>query len=173
MRKILLLIMMLGATMMAWAQTLSGSGTEADPYLIQNDADWVTFAGLINDPETNASYRKKCYKQTNDINVTTMVGMTSSTYFNGTYDGDGHTMNVSLTSTEDYCAPFRYIYYGGKFRRINVTGSITTSGSYAAGLIGYMYYNTNYISYCRSSVTINRWKMPGRLTFWHWTRQEP
>ena len=155
MRKILLLIMMLGATMMAWAQTLSGSGTEADPYLIQNDADWVTFAGLINDPETNASYRKKCYKQTNDINVTTMVGMTSSTYFNGTYDGDGHTMNVSLTSTEDYCAPFRYIYYGSTFRRINVTGSITTSGSYAAGLIGYMYYNTNYISYCRSSVTIN------------------
>ena len=155
MRKVLLLIMMLTATTLTWAQTLSGKGTETDPYLIQNDTDWETFAGLINSASTNSSYRYKYYKQTADINVTTMVGTSGSYSFRGYYDGDGHTMNISLTSTGSYCAPFKYVNYGGVFRRLHITGTITTSGPCAGSLVGNYDDGTLKVINCWSSVTIN------------------
>ena len=65
-------------------QTLSGSGTEADPYTISSDLDWRLFCA-----ETNTL--GKYYKLTKDI----VVSETRSVYANafaGTFDGDGHTI---------------------------------------------------------------------------------
>lgn len=133
--------------------TLSGSGTAADPYLIGSDADWETFVSYINDK--GGSYRYKYYKLTADINVTSMVGKNNdSNAFKGTFDGDGHTLTVNLTSDgSTYCAPFRYVGYS-TFKRLHVAGTITSSGDCVAGLVGCQNYGPLNIYNCWSSVDI-------------------
>ena len=133
-------------------RTLYGSGTADDPYLIGSDIDWKTFANWINNE--NTTYRNKYYKLTADINVTTTVGTSEDNSFRGTFDGDGHTMTLDLTSEGDYWAPFRYGYNGVTLKRIHVAGTINTSHRYAAGLVGYQKYDLNIIN-CWNSVTIN------------------
>lgn len=133
-------------------RTLYGSGTADDPYQIGSDIDWETFANWINNE--NTTYRNKYYKLTADINVTTTVGTSEDNSFRGTFDGDGHTMTLDLTSEGDYWAPFRYGYNGVTLKRIHVAGTINTSHKYAAGLVGYQKYNLDIIN-CWNSVTIN------------------
>ncbi len=109
-----LLVAMLGSSG-AWALngTISGSGTEADPYLLEDAADWTEFA--------NAAYAASYWgsdvyvKMTADIGttdggdlqspVTTMIG-TSDKPFCGHFDGDGKTLTVNLTEGASYVAPF-------------------------------------------------------------------
>ena len=133
-------------------RTLYGSGTADDPYQIGSDIDWETFANWINNE--NTTYRNKYYKLTADINVTTTVGTSEDNSFRGTFDGDGHTMTLDLTSEGDYWAPFRYGYNGVTLKRIHVAGTINTNHRYAAGLVGYQKYDLNIIN-CWNSVTIN------------------
>lgn len=98
-RAAMTLLLVMFATIGARADegTLSGSGTAADPYLIGSDADWETFVSYINDK--GGQYRYSYYKLTADIKVTSMAGKSDDNYtFKGTFDGDGHTMTLRLTS---------------------------------------------------------------------------
>jgi len=134
-------------------RVLSGSGTATDPYLIGSVTDWETFVGWINNE--NSTYRSKYYKLTADINVTSTVGTSDNNSFRGTFDGDGHTITLNLTSDGDYCAPFRYCRSNATFKRIHIAGTINTSHKYAAGLVGSQNNSTLNITNCWSSVTIN------------------
>lgn len=156
-RAAMTLLLVMFATIGARADegTLSGSGTAADPYLIGSDADWETFVSYINDK--GGQYRYSYYKLTADIKVTSMAGKSDDNYtFKGTFDGDGHTMTLRLTSDGSaYCAPFRYVG-GSTFKRLHVAGTITSSVRYTAGLVAYQNsYNSNLnIINCWSSVDI-------------------
>lgn len=131
---------------------LAGSGTKNDPYMINSDGDWSTFAYLL---ENNYStYADKYYRLGADINVSEAACLSEEKPFRGTFDGDGHTMTLNLEATENYCAPFRYAN-GCNFKRLHVSGTITTNGyRYAGGLIAYAdgYYSNTYIDNCWSSV---------------------
>ena len=131
---------------------LAGSGTKNDPYMINSDGDWSTFAYLL---ENNYStYVDKYYRLGADINVSEAACLSEEKPFRGTFDGDGHTMTLNLEATENYCAPFRYAN-GCNFKRLHVSGTITTNGyRYAGGLIAYAdgYYSNTYIDNCWSSV---------------------
>ena len=154
-RAAMTLLLVMFATIGARADegTLSGSGTAADPYLIGSDADWETFVSYINDK--GGQYRYSYYKLTADINVSSMVGKNSDTNaFKGVFDGDGHTMTLSLTSDGSlYCAPFRYVG-GSTFKRLHVTGTITSSERYTAGLVAYQKSGDLKIINCWNSVDI-------------------
>lgn len=156
------------AAMLTMAQTamaaITGSGTADDPYLISSTEDWNTFANNVNN---GTSYSGQTVKLNADISVTTMVG-TWDNPFNGTFDGGGHTLNVTLNSGNQYVdedayygvAPFRFTN-GATIQFLVVTGIVTTSTrKYAAGLIGMTKGGTNTILNCISSVeiysTINR-----------------
>ena len=134
---------------------LAGSGTAADPYLIGSDMDWGTFVNWINNE--NSTYANKYYKLTADINVTSTVGTGSSSdkSFRGTFDGDGHTMTLNLTSDGDFYAPFRYCYNTVTFKRLHIAGTINSNHNYVGSLVGYQYNSTLNIINCWSSVTIN------------------
>ena len=134
-------------------KVLPGSGTVTDPYLIGSDTDWETFVGWINND--NSTYTNKYYKLTADINVTSMAGTSDDNSFIGTFDGDGHTMTINLTSDADYCAPFCYCGSNTTFKRLHIAGTINTSHRYAAGLVARQRNNTLNIINCWSSVTIN------------------
>ncbi|MBQ3805809.1 MAG: hypothetical protein II844_08420 [Prevotella sp.] len=135
---------------------LSGNGTEESPYLINNVTDWDAFVDYVNNE--NGNYGDKVYKLCADLNnVTTMVG-TDDAPFKGNFDGDGHTLNVNLSSDSKYCAPFRYISHA-TVRNLHVTGTITAGSETAneqnkfrGGLVGRA---SGIIRNCRSSVTIN------------------
>ena len=145
---------------------ITGSGTADDPYLISSTEDWNTFANNVNN---GTSYSGKTVKLNADISVTTMVGSWDNP-FNGTFDGGGHTLNVTLNNDSQYgdedayygVAPFRFTN-GATIQFLAVTGIVTTSTlKYAAGLIGMTKGGTNTILNCISSVEIystinNKW----------------
>ncbi len=70
-----------------------------------------------------------------DISVTTMAG-TESHPFTSIFDGNGHTLNVSYSGSDQGAAPFRYIS-GATIMNLIVDGSITTSAHHAGGLVGF------------------------------------
>ena len=161
---ILTLVAMLTMAQTAMA-AITGSGTADDPYLISSTEDWNTFANNVNN---GTSYSGQTMKLNADISVTTMVG-TYDNPFNGTFDGGGHTLSVTLNNDSQYgdedayygVAPFRFTN-GATIQFLVVTGIVTTSTrKYAAGLIGMTKGGTNTILNCISSVeiysTINKW----------------
>lgn len=150
------LLLVMFATIGARADegTLSGSGTDDDPYLIGSDADWETFVSYINDKGGN--YRFKNYKLTADIHVTSMVGKNDDTNaFKGIFDGNGHTMTLNLTTdgSSNFFAPFRYVG-GSTFKRLHIAGKITSNSYYVASLVGHHRWGTLNIYNCWSSVDI-------------------
>lgn len=148
----ILLLAVLGSTGAWAAASLSGSGTQSDPYMINSDADWETFVDWINNQ--NSTYGNKYYKLGDDINVSTMVGTSGLNTLHGEFDGDGHTITLDLTTSNDYCGLFRYAR-ATTIRRLHVAGTITTSAKYAGGLIGISTSDDVHIYNCWSSVTIN------------------
>ena len=141
------------AAMLTMAQT-----AWADDITISSTAEWNTFANNVNN---GTSYSGQTVKLNADISVTTMVG-TYDHPFNGTFDGGGHTLNVTLNNDSEYgdndayygVAPFRFTN-GATIQFLVVTGIVTTSTrKYAAGLIGMTKSGTNTIMNCISSVEI-------------------
>ena len=131
----------------AWAQSLTGSGTAADPYIINSDAAYEAFA------TKPAYWASGVYvRLTADVNTTKMVG-TSSNKFQGYFFGNGHTLTVNLSSSAEFCAPFRYAE-GATIMGLHTAGTVTTNSyKYGTGLIGEGGTNVT-IRNCWSSVTI-------------------
>lgn len=127
-----------------------GSGdSESDPYLISSPGNWNYLAEKV---RTGNTYSGKFFKLVTDITVNTMVGVSNSKYFGGTFDGGGNKLVFNYTSVQEYCAPFRYIH-GATIKNLQTAGTINASAKYAAGIAGYAQ-NINHITSCRSSVVI-------------------
>ena len=149
-----------------WTATgFPGSGSEAAPYIISSTEQWNLFASNVNNGNT---YNGKWFKLGADITVSTMAG-TYDTPFQGTFDGDGHTMNLAINATgivgtgHPYLAvaPFRYVN-GATFKNLHTTGTVTRtdysgeSNMAFGGLIGAVWqYRSATIIGCRSSVNVN------------------
>ena len=108
--------------------TLSGSGTKEDPYLIYSESDMRKMATQ----DTNGKY----YSLKNDLNYKVkeyyVIG-TVSRPFKGIFDGNGHTISNITLIGNDYLAMFGYnegIIRGLNIKNINVTGN-----QYVAGLV--------------------------------------
>lgn len=86
-----------------------GTGTAADPYIIENAADLKAVATNVNTSETATSgdeAYKKHYKLTTDIDLNnddwTPIGLTKDKGFQGTFDGDGHVVrNFKITASQN------------------------------------------------------------------------
>ena len=170
-----LLVAMLTA-LNAWATggMLTGNGSSMNPYIINDLADWNTFAGWLNNGTTAASYVGKYYKLGADIGtaenpVTMMASEYYSNPFRGNFNGNGHTITVALTRTDipegdehlQGLALFHYAGDGCNIHDLHVAGTINTCGKFGAGFIAYISNGSNSsfpkvvsISRCRSSVVI-------------------
>ena len=114
------------------APDFAGEGTQANPYRITSAADWNIFATRVSEGTT---YSGVYFQLTNDIAISTMVGTDMDHAFNGTFDGDGHTITATLNSSAAYCAPFAFTY-GATIKNLHTTGTINTSNSNAGGVVG-------------------------------------
>ena len=134
---------------------LSGSGTEYEPYIINNDYDWNAFAYHVNN---GTSYSGQFVQLNSDISVSTMAGSSEANSFQGTFLGDNKTLTFTKGSAEsafgeENCAPFRYVK-NATIQNLKVAGDIYTSKKYAAGLVARSYGTTNLTS-CLVSTAIH------------------
>ena len=119
-------------------------------YTISNSSDWTTLkTNVENGTVTNIDI----VKLNDDITVTSMVGTSDSKPFKGIFDGQGHTLTFNSTTSESYCAPFRYAN-GATFRNLKVSGTISTSNQFAAGFVGQITGNGCTFNNCVSNITI-------------------
>ncbi len=106
-------------------------------YLIGSVTDWKRFAAIVNsgtDPAANA-------KMIADVDLgddQTMIG-TSSMKYQGTFDGQAHTLTVNYSgSSKQFIAPFHYVD-GGTILNLRIDGIVSSSSEHLSGLIGKAY----------------------------------
>ena len=144
-----------------------------DTYTIHTATGWDAFCYLLANND-KGYFSGKTVKLGADIGtadapVTRMAGSPGHD-FTGTFDGDGHTLTVNISSDDitdgstQYVAPFRFVSNTkadpsdeadspAAFRNLHVTGNITTDKQFTGGLIGGCW-GTVSIENCRVSVTI-------------------
>jgi len=97
-----------------------GSGTQADPYLISDETDWVTFRDSV-----HSSHRwsiNKYFELSDDIDLTSLnfvVGPMPATAFYGNLNGNGFKLSVSVPL-------FGRIHTEGVVENLRVDGEIIT-----------------------------------------------
>ena len=137
-RAVLTLLLAVAGSSPAWAQQLSGSGTAEDPYLIQSDADWITFC---NKEVANESHPENVehFRLTADITATKY----RSKSFAGEFDGNGHTITINHNYNRDsWPGLFRaggtsFYIHDLKLQGIVYPGYANGSLSYGGALVGW------------------------------------
>ena len=118
-------------------QTLSGNGTEENPYIIADANDWYIFGKYINEDEANVSDKYYQLAKTFDNNnepITEMIATDKNKPFCGKLDGNGRTLHIALkASTDDGCAPFRYLK-AAIIKNLTVAGYAATSAKFGASI---------------------------------------
>lgn len=132
-RLLLVLLMLAGGPRwgsVACAQSLSGSGTEDDPYLINSADDWLRFVSDIENGGRPGgyNYNGKFVKLTADIEIGNRTVMFND--FRGTLDGDGHTMIVALSNY----AIFK-VTNSATIKNLRVSGTVNYSNKFAGSFI--------------------------------------
>ena len=103
--------------------TSTNAGTEGDPYIIADEADWVSFATWIK--EQHDGFTGEYVQLMADITVSTMVG-TSETPFSGTFLGNGHTITANITDTSN--GPHRRRHHHWRHARGSHCGLLARHG---------------------------------------------
>ena len=108
---------------------ISGSGTKEDPYIIKSSQELIDI--FKSSTDTKGMY----YKLSDDFNDTTEITepLTGSKNFEGTFDGNGKTVNVNINGNQSYVGLFGS--NNGQISNINVIGTISGS-NYVGGICG-------------------------------------
>ncbi|MBO4654531.1 MAG: hypothetical protein J5644_03185 [Bacteroidales bacterium] len=149
---------------LVYEKPLLGAGTETDPYLISSEADWYYLANRVNNGN---NFSGKFFRQTANIDVTTMVGVGMSKPFSGTYDGDGKTLNLNINTTSQFAAPFQYIV-DATIKNVVTTGTVYSTDHHLSGLVG-LTDGTCTIQNCRVSANVGGAQYSGGIVghCWH------
>ncbi len=105
-------------------------------YLLRSPKDYYVFASLIEAGKTDINA-----KLFTDINLSEtdypdlMIG-TEAKPFQGTFDGQGHTITYNYDFQDNYCGLFSFIH-NATIRNLRVEGDVVTSGIHFGALIGY------------------------------------
>lgn len=149
--------------------TLYGSANDAESgtYVIYDQDDMDAFVSYVNAGRNTAGVTFVISGTGNTYNVTSVIAApttvssysTNSPYissgvgFRGTFDGENNTINVTLNTSVSGTGLFGYLAPGGKVQNLNVSGSVTVSGSHDAigGVVGY---NSGIIDKVTSTVVV-------------------
>ena len=118
-------------------------------FTINNRVAWEKFCALVNGGNT-----KLAAKMTADVidAVNTMAG-TSARPYQGTFDGQGHSLSLGLFQKTEGAAPFAYVD-GATIKGLQTGGLISTSAKYAGGIVGVVKNSRSTVSDCQSDVLI-------------------
>ena len=127
-----------------------GSGTDADPYKINNIGNLFSLKCLVNNTNANGCYGEASYIQTADIDVGEMsepIGsfyencesttITNYTAFNGHYNGNYHKLtNFIINNKRLYTGVFGRINKNAVIENLSVKGNVTSESSCVGGIVG-------------------------------------
>lgn len=109
--------------------SLQGQGTQAEPYLVTNEQDFINFTLCLLDGNT---FTDQYFRQTADLDMRRIKGYAgagSTATFDGVYDGGGHRIHAELVGSDQCIFP----YLTGMVMNVFTSGSITNSKQ-AAGI---------------------------------------
>ena len=163
--------------------SLSGSGTEEDPYLIQSGADLAYFAKVINEHNVDGTFTKDhasrevytvytgvYFKLTKSIDLNgnlLKIGYSLAwnkySRFGGTFDGNNCSIRgISITSDDaDRNDALFGMAYGGTIKNLSTYGSVYGGGVLNGGVVGYVVSAT--VENCTSYVNIEGAKETGGI----------
>ena len=128
----------------------TGTDDEGTYYKIATATDFDNLKACVNG--TNNVTAGKRFKQTANITVSSMMGTGESYSFQGVYDGQGNTLTLDITASQNIAGPFRYIK-GATIKNLTIAGAITNSVKQNGGVAGYSYGDVT-ISNCTVSASI-------------------
>lgn len=124
----------------SYTLNLEGKGTSTSPWLVADAEDLIA----LSQAAKSNSFSGKFFKQTADIDMSSVKGFepigSSTSAFDGSYDGDGHTIsNLHIDGVGyHFQGLFGALYTNSSISNLNMTGSsITGSGYYLGILAGY------------------------------------
>ena len=138
-----------------WTQ---GSGTEADPYLIETAANLAWIAEMVNAGVT--TYEGVYFKMTTDLNMQNIawvpIGNSETNLFCGKFNGDDHFIdNISITGSYTYAGPFGIIGDNVVIANTGVKSEVGVSRRYAGGIVGYIKGENTLIENCYNTGSIS------------------
>ena len=156
------------------SESLSGSGTADDPYLIQSGADLAYFAKVINEHNVEGTFTKDhasrevytvyagvYFKLTKSIDLNgnlLKIGYSLAwnkySRFGGTFDGNNCSIrgiNITADDANRNDALFGMVY-AGTIKNLSTYGSVYGGGVLNGGVIGYLVSGT--VENCTSYVNI-------------------
>ncbi|MCR4896398.1 MAG: DUF4214 domain-containing protein [Lachnospiraceae bacterium] len=147
----LLLLMMPAASQKVYAawdgsvatEFAGGDGSAGDPYLIETPAQLAWLGYCVDQPNQNGGYgAEKYFRLTADIDLGdrdwTPIGLNSSQFFAGYFDGDGHTITQLHVSGGLPGGLFGYVDGGARIQNLTVRGQVQCNVSPAGGIVGYL-----------------------------------
>jgi hypothetical protein len=99
-------------------------------YVLRNSNDWIQFRDLVdssNGKEVNAIMDA-------DFSIQNSIALNNGVYYNGTFNGNGHTLNVNISGGFTAVAPFMKVNHA-TIKNLHVTGKVS-GDDYVSGLIG-------------------------------------
>lgn len=96
----------------------SGSGTEASPYIISNENQLAYFNSRL---ASGVTFEGKYFELTNDLDMTGAAWTSTSTVFDGVFNGNGHTVILNNTFINE-------IGSGGTINFLNVVANTQIAG---------------------------------------------
>jgi len=147
-----------------WVTWTQGSGTQADPYLIESPQQLAGLAWQVNNGIS--TYNGVYFRLTTDLDMNSLgwtpIGNSTTNRFKGNFDGNGHFIDniyilVTATNTPPYCGLFGVID-GANIHDLGVNTTITvanqSSTQMGGGLVGYIHGGINNISNCYNNGAI-------------------
>ena len=111
-------------------EAFEGSGTASDPYLIQDEGDFLELTQGFNASVSETYGEGMYFKQTADIDmrgieayIGTHANGNAKCYFAGNYNGNGYSITVDINAP-DQRSVFPYVY--GVLYNVTIKGSITS-----------------------------------------------
>lgn len=147
----------------AWAESEFLNQDEAGNFLINDADDWNMLAEYVADGNDCEGMN---FKLMDNISISRPLGQQMGSgkdtrkRFAGTFDGNNKVLKITMNTADDaywhyekgYCSPFAYTQ-NVSIKDLHVTGSVTTTGPWASGLVGSGEGTTN-IENCQVSVEI-------------------
>ena len=149
-----------GAPNMDWAS--EAAGTNEDPYLIDSAEDLAGLAALVNGNRSRSAaaqqtYKGKHFKLTTDINLCniqwTPIGSNGSK-FEGTFDGQGHTIYNLVVDGYENCGLFGSVFGGGEIKNVNVENATVVANRKSGVIVGSIYGKVTNCRVTNATVTL-------------------
>lgn len=124
-----------------WLKTIPGKGTEESPYQISNAEDLKVFRNIVNGIDGQTQNTGACGKLTANIDLEneewTPIGKNDTSPYEGIFKGEHYTIKGLKVTSGEYAGLFGYIR-GATIADVTLTGgSISTTGTYAGGIVAY------------------------------------